>query len=213
VVFIDEIADLMMAAANRTEENLVRLAQKGHATGIHLIVTTQSPSTDVLTKSLRASFHARLSFAVTSGIDSRVILDMAGAENLLGQGDMLFLNPELHNLRRVQSVMITNLEIERLITHWQKAVDVSVKTPPWEQLWAEPGKNKDEDLIEKAISIVRQSNRASASLLQRRLRVGYPRAARLLDQLEEMGIIGPPQGGGKEREVLPNSTENNSLAE
>lgn len=202
VVLIDELADLMMSAPDQTEHNLVRLAQMARATGIHLIVATQRPSTDVVTGLIKANFPARLAFAVASGVDSRVILDTSGAESLLGRGDMLFLNPEVGNPIRAQGVMITDMEIERIIAHWQKNVEVDNAAPPWEKLLSEPEENEDEGLIEQAVSIVRQSQRASASLLQRRLRIGYPRAARLLDQLEEMGVVGPSQGGGKERDVL-----------
>jgi len=202
VVLIDELADLMMSAPDVTEHNLVRLAQMARATGIHLVVATQRPSTDVVTGLIKANFPARLAFAVASGIDSRVILDYTGAESLLGRGDMLFLNPEVGNPVRAQGVMITDMEIERIIAHWQKNSETTVEAPPWEKLLQEPGENEDDGLIEQAISIVRMSQRASASLLQRRLRVGYPRAARLLDQLEEMGIVGPSLGGGKERDVL-----------
>ena len=202
VVLIDELADLMMSTPDQTEHNLVRLAQMARATGIHLIVATQRPSTDVVTGLIKANFPARLAFAVASGVDSRVILDTTGAESLLGRGDLLFLNAEVGNPIRAQGVMITDMEIERLIAHWQKAVDVSTEAPPWEKLLTEPEENEDEDLMEKAVSIVRQSQRASASLLQRRLRIGYPRAARLLDRLEERGVVGPSQGGGKERDVL-----------
>ncbi|HEX9838280.1 MAG TPA: DNA translocase FtsK [Anaerolineales bacterium] len=202
VVLIDELADLMMSAPDQTEHNLVRLAQMARATGIHLIVATQRPSTDVVTGLIKANFPARLAFAVASGVDSRVILDTSGAENLLGRGDMLFLNPEVGNPIRAQGVMITDMEIERLVSHWQKSVGVTSEAPPWEKLLSEPDENEDQGLIEQAVTIVRQSQRASASLLQRRLRIGYPRAARLLDQLEEMGVVGPSQGGGKERDVL-----------
>ena len=202
VVLIDELADLMMSAPDQTEHNLVRLAQMARATGIHLIVATQRPSTDVVTGLIKANFPSRLAFAVASGVDSRVILDTTGAESLLGRGDMLFLNPEVGSPIRAQGVMITDMEIERIISHWQKTVEASTDAPPWEQLLKEPDENEDEGLIEQATSIVRQSQRASASLLQRRLRIGYPRAARLLDQLAEMGVVGPSQGGGKERDVL-----------
>jgi len=202
VVLIDELADLMMSAPDQTEHNLVRLAQMARATGIHLIVATQRPSTDVVTGLIKANFPARLAFAVASGVDSRVILDTSGAESLLGRGDLLFLNPEVGNPIRAQGVYVTDMEIERVIAHWQKNVDASSDAAPWEKLLTEPEENEDEGLIEHAISIVRQSQRASASLLQRRLRVGYPRAARLLDQLEEMDIVGPSLGGGKERDVL-----------
>jgi S-DNA-T family DNA segregation ATPase FtsK/SpoIIIE len=204
VVLIDELADLMMSAPDQTEHNLVRLAQMARATGIHLIVATQRPSTDVVTGLIKANFPARLAFSVASSIDSRVILDTTGAETLLGRGDLLFLNPEMGNPIRAQGVMVTDMEIERIIDYWQKNSELeSESTPPWEKLLTEPDENEDEGLIEQAISIVRNTQRASASLLQRRLRIGYPRAARLLDQLEEMGIVGPGQGGGRERDVMP----------
>ncbi len=203
VVMIDELADLMMSAPDQTEHNLVRLAQMARATGIHLVVATQRPSTDVVTGLIKANFPARLAFAVASSIDSRVILDYTGAESLLGRGDMLFLNPEVGNPVRAQGVLITDMEIERLISHWQKNSDIPAEdVPPWETLLKEPDEDEDDGLVEQAVSIVRQQQRASASMLQRRLRIGYPRAARLLDQLEAMGVVGPSQGGGKEREVL-----------
>lgn len=208
VVLIDELADLMMSAPDHTEHNLVRLAQMARATGIHLVVATQRPSTDVVTGLIKANFPARLAFAVASSTDSRVILDYTGAESLLGRGDMLFLNPEVGNPIRAQGVLITDMEIERLIDHWRKNSDKPVnEVPPWEKLLQEPDENEDDGLIEQAVSIVRQSQRASASLLQRRLRIGYPRAARLLDELEKMGVVGPSQGGGKEREVLVSESD------
>ncbi|HNB35142.1 MAG TPA: DNA translocase FtsK [Anaerolineales bacterium] len=203
VVIVDELADLMMSAPDQTEHNLVRLAQMARATGIHLVVATQRPSTDVVTGLIKANFPARLAFAVASGIDSRVILDYTGAESLLGRGDMLFLNPEVGSPIRAQGVYVADVEIERIIAHWQKNYDFEKEdVPPWETLLKEPDENEDDGLVEQAVSIVRQQQRASASMLQRRLRIGYPRAARLLDQLEEMGVVGPSQGGGKEREVL-----------
>jgi S-DNA-T family DNA segregation ATPase FtsK/SpoIIIE len=202
-VFIDELADMMMAAPDQTETTIVRLAQMARATGIHLVVATQRPSTDVVTGLIKANFPARLAFAVASSVDSRVILDLTGAETLLGRGDLLFLNPEVGNPIRAQGVMVTEVEIERMISHWQRqghaAADAAA---PWERLLQEPTADEDERLIEEAISILRQDRRASASLLQRRLRVGYPRAARLLDQLQEMGVVGPAPRGGRDRDVL-----------
>jgi S-DNA-T family DNA segregation ATPase FtsK/SpoIIIE len=204
VLMIDELADLMMTAPEQTEPALVRLAQMARATGIHLVVATQRPSTDVVTGLIKANFPARISFAVASSIDSRVILDGAGAESLLGRGDMLFLPPEAASPLRAQGVMITDQEIERVITFWQQAgVLEEPEAAPWEELIAEQQVLAERDgLLEKAIAIVRESQRASASLLQRRLHVGYPRAARLIDELEELGVVGPSQGGGREREVL-----------
>jgi S-DNA-T family DNA segregation ATPase FtsK/SpoIIIE len=208
VVLIDELADLMMSAPDQTEHNLVRLAQMARATGIHLVVATQRPSTDVVTGVIKANFPARLAFAVTSGVDSRVILDVGGAETLLGRGDMLFLNPEVGNPIRAQGVMVADVEIERIIDYWQRNAEIPTgQVPPWEQLLHESEDDEDVGLLEQAISVVRNSGRASASMLQRRLRIGYPRAARLLDQLEEAGIVGPSQGGGREREILPHEEE------
>lgn len=211
VVFVDELADLMMSAPDQTEHNLVRLAQMARATGIHLVVATQRPSTDVVTGLIKANFPARLAFSVASGIDSRVILDTPGAETLLGRGDMLFLNPEVGSPTRAQGVYVTDQEIERIIAFWQKMAGSPPTTPPWESILQEPDEDSDDALVNQAVEIVRQSQRASASLIQRRLRIGYPRAARLLDQLEEMGVVGPSQGGGKEREVLIDREEDDYL--
>ncbi len=214
VVLIDELADLMMSAPDQTEHNLVRLAQMARATGIHLVVATQRPSTDVVTGLIKANFPARLAFAVASGIDLRVILDLPGAETLLGRGDMLFLNPEVGNPIRAQGVMVTDQEIERVIAHWQKMTPEKDSKPPWESMLSEvEADGSDEVLVEKAIIILKKDQRASASMLQRKLRIGYPRAARLLDQLEEMGVVGPSTGGGRDREVLlePDDEENDSM--
>ena len=210
VVIVDELADLMMSAPDQTEHNLVRLAQMARATGIHLVVATQRPSTDVVTGLIKANFPARLAFSVASGIDSRVILDTTGAESLLGRGDMLFQNPEVGSPIRAQGVWVTDQEIERIIAFWQKMSTAGNETPPWETLLTEPDEDSDDALVEQAIQVVRSSQRASASLLQRRLRIGYPRAARLLDQLEEMGVVGPSQGGGRERDVLLDGDEENT---
>jgi S-DNA-T family DNA segregation ATPase FtsK/SpoIIIE len=205
VVMIDELADLMMSSPDQTEHNLVRLAQMARATGIHLVLATQRPSTDVVTGLIKANFPARISFAVASSVDSRVILDSSGAESLLGQGDMLFLSPEASAPIRAQGVMVSDQEVERVITFWQKAISPAEEfvPPPWEEMLEQEGKFTERDkLLEQAVDIVRQTQRASASMLQRRLRVGYPRAARLIDELEELGIVGPAVGGGREREVF-----------
>jgi S-DNA-T family DNA segregation ATPase FtsK/SpoIIIE len=210
VVLIDEMADLMMSAPDQTEHNLVRLAQMARATGIHLVVATQRPSTDVVTGLIKANFPARASFAVASQVDSRVILDVPGAETLLGHGDMLLLNPEVGNPVRAQGVMVTDQEIERVIAHWQKMVPEVDARAPWESLLSESeGGGSDDVLVEQAITLLKKEQRASASMLQRRLHVGYPRAARLLDQLEDMGVVGPSLGGGRDREVLLDPDEEN----
>ncbi|MGD9092244.1 MAG: DNA translocase FtsK, partial [Anaerolineales bacterium] len=204
VLLIDELADLMMSAPEQTEPALVRLAQMARATGIHLVVATQRPSTDVVTGLIKANFPARVSFAVASSVDSRVILDGAGAESLLGHGDMLFLPPEASAPLRSQGVMVSDSEVERVITYWQKVYpSPESEQAPWEEMLAQDALLADRDeLVEKAIEIVRETQRASASLLQRRLRIGYPRAARLIDELEELGAVGSSRGGGREREVL-----------
>jgi S-DNA-T family DNA segregation ATPase FtsK/SpoIIIE len=209
VVLIDELADLMMSAPDQTEPALVRLAQMARATGIHLVIATQRPSTDVVTGLIKANFPARISFAVASSVDSRVILDTTGAETLLGRGDMLFIPPEASAPLRCQGVMVSDPEVERVITFWQKIVPrEEPEAPPWEELLAQQVVLADrDDLIQKAIEVVRETQRASASLLQRRLHIGYPRAARLVDELEELGVIGPAQGGGREREVLIDRNE------
>jgi len=201
VIVIDELADLMMTAPDQTEHSLVRLAQLARATGIHLVVATQRPSTDVVTGLIKANFPARISFSVASSIDSRVILDTNGAETLLGRGDMLFLNPELGTPIRSQGVMVSDQEIEGVIQYWQKMSPGDKLPPPWEDMVDENGDSSDE-LVQQAIEIVKGSQHASASLLQRRLRIGYPRAARLIDELEGLGMVGPAQVGGREREVL-----------
>jgi S-DNA-T family DNA segregation ATPase FtsK/SpoIIIE len=201
VIFIDELADLMMTTPEQTEHSLVRLAQLARATGIHLIVATQRPSTDVVTGLIKANFPARISFTVASSIDSRVILDTTGAEQLLGRGDMLFLSPEAGVPVRAQGVMVSDDEVRNVIEYWQVKWQDRDQRVPWETM-VQTEEDEEDRLIQQAIDLVRDSQHASASMLQRRLRVGYPRAARLIDELEEMGVVGPSLGGGREREVL-----------
>jgi S-DNA-T family DNA segregation ATPase FtsK/SpoIIIE len=204
VVMIDELADLMMTAPDATEHNLVRLAQMARAVGIHLVVATQRPSTDVVTGVIKANFPARMSFAVASSVDSRVILDMPGAEHLLGRGDMLFLPPEASSPIRVQGVWVTDQEVEKNIKFWQKSYEVEPDgMPPWDEMLEEEAMLADrDDLLANAIRLVARTQKASTSMLQRQLRVGYPRAARLMDELEDLGVVGPNRGGGRERDVL-----------
>ncbi|MEX1247761.1 MAG: DNA translocase FtsK, partial [Anaerolineales bacterium] len=205
VVLIDELADLMMHTAEHTESTLVRLAQMARATGIHLVIATQRPSTDVVTGLIKANFPARISFAVASSVDSRVILDTTGAETLLGRGDMLYLAPEAAAPVRAQGVMISDKEIEAVIDYWQEAWPMEGEIVPWDALMHKDAMIGDKDkLVEQAIEVLRRTGKSSASHLQRALRIGYPRAARLVDELEEMGILGPVQSGGKDREVLIN---------
>ena len=203
VILIDELADLMMSAPDQTEHCLIRLAQMARATGIHLVVATQRPSTDVVTGLIKANFPARISFLVASAVDSRVILDSNGAESLLGKGDMLLVDPQKSAMQRAQGVMVSDQEIEKILNYWQGINANVTEEAPWEVMISETNTDDVSDaLIEQAIAVVKTAGKASASLLQRRLRVGYPRAARLIDELEERGIVGPAVGSGKDRDVL-----------
>jgi len=213
VILIDELADLMISAPDQTEHAIIRLAQKARAIGIHLILATQRPSTDVVTGLIKANFPTRISFTVASSVDSRVILDTNGAETLLGRGDMLFLHPEIGLPMRAQGVIVSDKELRRVIKWWQKKSETEKNEirpryddsdkPPWEErIGDEDGDDEDEVLIQEAIALIKKEGHASASYFQRQLHIGYPRAARLVDQLEEMDIIGPSQGGGREREIL-----------
>jgi DNA segregation ATPase FtsK/SpoIIIE, S-DNA-T family len=202
VILVDELADLMNTAPEQVEPSLVRLAQMARATGIHLVLATQRPSTDVVTGLIKANFPARISFTMASSIDSRVILDVNGAEDLLGRGDMLFLNPEIGSPVRVQGVWVDDREVERVIEFWQNSTKDEHQQPaPWEEILNADDEAGD-SLLNEAIKIIRSSRRANTSMLQRRLRIGYPRAARLMEELEQMGVVGSSQGSGKDREVL-----------
>ncbi len=201
VVFVDELADLMMIAPDEVERSLCRVAQMGRATGIHLVVATQRPSTDVVTGLIKANFPARISFAVTSQTDSRVILDRGGAENLLGRGDMLFLSPQQAAPVRLQGCFVSDREIDRLTEFWRGQEQYGVQSelfPPWTAFEVE---DEADELLQQAIELVEGRERVSTSFVQRQLRIGFPRAARLVDQLEEKGIVGPDEGGGRGREV------------
>jgi S-DNA-T family DNA segregation ATPase FtsK/SpoIIIE len=205
VVFIDELADLMTMAAAETEQTITRLAQMARAVGIHLVVATQRPSTDVVTGLIKANFPARISFAVASNVDSRVIIDQTGAENLLGRGDMLFLDPEKGHPVRIQSCFVSDREIEALVDFWRTETSDEEREPaPWEPMLQvdEMLDNEPDELLRKAIELVQSEGEASASLLQRRMRIGYPRAASIIDQMEQLGIIGPPTTGGRTRDIL-----------
>ncbi len=206
VVLIDEMADLMMAAPEQTEQSVVRLAQMARGVGVHLVVATQRPSTDVLTGVIKANFPARIAFTVASAIDSRVILDTSGAETLLGRGDMLFMNSDNPVPQRVQGAMVTDNEIDKLVTFWRKIIpqtdSAEASACPWENLIINSDETSGDALVEKAVEMVRGMSKVSASLLQRRMRIGYPRAARLMDELEKLGVVGPLNPGGRERDVL-----------
>jgi S-DNA-T family DNA segregation ATPase FtsK/SpoIIIE len=215
VIVIDELADLMMMAARDVEALIVRLAQKARAVGIHLVLATQRPSVDVITGLIKANVPARIAFTVASQIDSRTILDQGGAEKLLGKGDMLLLTPEFNKPKRIQGAFVDDPEVVKVTDH------LRMQRPPQydPEIVAQPvqlnGKGGvvmdydgggDDDMYKDAVRCVIESGKASASLLQRRLRVGYARAARLIEQMEEQGIIGPADGA-RPRDVLVSSLD------
>ena len=221
VVVVDELADLMMVAGEEVEKCITRLAQLARATGIHMILATQRPSVNVVTGLIKANFPARIAFSVTSNTDSRVILDQPGAERLLGRGDMLYQAPDAPAPVRLQGVYTADAEINRLVDHWrikaadaveagQTAAPLSIPMPtlpstPLRQpdLWGNDGSIAPADpMYDEALSVVRTLGRASISMLQRRLSIGYNRAARLIDTMEKEGIIGPSEPGSQTREVL-----------
>jgi S-DNA-T family DNA segregation ATPase FtsK/SpoIIIE len=205
IFIIDELADLMMVSPDEVERRVCRLAQMARATGIHLVIATQRPSVDVVTGLIKANFPARISFAVVSGVDSRVILDMVGAEKLLGRGDMLYMASDSSARLRLQGTFVSDKEIEDLVKWWtgkDQTLAEATQPPLWTDLAKEQERAKHEDpLYEEAVRVVKEHRRASTSLLQRRLRIGYSRAARLMDTMEEEGIIGPVEGS-RSRQVL-----------
>ncbi len=207
VVIIDELADLMMAAPYEVERQVTRLAQLARATGIHLIIATQRPSVDVVTGLIKANFPTRVAFAVSSQVDSRTILDMAGAEKLLGRGDMLYMPTDAAKPKRLQGVFVSDAEIDRVVGFWTQDRFQELERETFDHLFeevkAETREEMDDDdpMLEKARQLALEHNRISTSLLQRRLRIGYPRAARIMDQLEEEGLVGAVTAGGS-REVV-----------
>jgi S-DNA-T family DNA segregation ATPase FtsK/SpoIIIE len=206
VVVIDELSDLMMVSSKEVEDSLTRIAQMARAAGIHLIVATQRPSVDVLTGVIKANFPARLSFQVTSKTDSRTILDANGAEKLLGRGDMLFLAPGTSKPQRAHSAFVSEAEINRLVEAWKR-----VDQPQYDERFLVPseeqtgvaGREEEEydEKYDEAVALVAATGQASISMVQRRLRVGYNRAARMIEIMEKEGLVGPSDGV-KPREVL-----------
>lgn len=203
VVIVDELADLMMVAANDVEDSIARLAQMARAAGIHLIIATQRPSVDVITGVIKANIPSRIAFGVSSQVDSRTILDMVGAEKLLGRGDMLFLPVGMSKPIRVQGAFLSDQEVESLVTYARGQAEAEYKedlVPEVEEESTEAAEVVDE-LYDQAVQIILEAKQASVSLLQRRMRIGYTRAARLIDQMEARSIVGPYEGS-KPREVL-----------
>jgi S-DNA-T family DNA segregation ATPase FtsK/SpoIIIE len=210
VLVIDELADLMMMAPDEVERHVCRIAQMARATGIHLVIATQRPSVDVVTGLIKANFPTRIAFAVTSQIDSRVILDSPGAERLLGRGDMLYMAADSPKLMRLQGCFVSDPEMRNIVNYWRSSQGSPTRAEPpaegqpeqaelpWADIMAAADKD---DLLEEAVKLVVEAGRASTSLLQRRLGIGYPRASRLMDQLEEEGVIGPSEGS-RPREVF-----------
>jgi S-DNA-T family DNA segregation ATPase FtsK/SpoIIIE len=214
VVVVDELADLMMMAPQETERLICRIAQMARATGIHLVIATQRPSVDVVTGLIKANFPARIAFNVASTVDSRVILDMPGAEQLLGQGDMLFMPPDAPTPIRLQGAFVSDEELRRLVQFWKTQArpeaipaEKTVQQPLWEEVAAKPKVEYADELLPEVIDVVLTENRASISLLQRKLRIGYTRAARIMDILETHGVVGPQPPGGKAREVFPHAAQ------
>jgi S-DNA-T family DNA segregation ATPase FtsK/SpoIIIE len=226
LVIIDELADLMMLAPAETEKAVTRLAQLARATGIHLIISTQRPSTNVVTGLIKANFPARIAFATASGVDSRVILDQPGAETLLGRGDMLFQAPDAAAPIRLQGVFVSDIEINKLVRYWRFLAaqikvpitsttasgepDAKVPSVPLKQkeMWEDMAEEEEQDpLWDEAVQLVRDEDRASISMLQRRLRIGYTRAARLIEAMAKEGIVGPARDGPQARQVLDQNPE------
>lgn len=206
VVLIDELADLMQTAPADVEMCIARIAQKARAAGIHLIIATQTPRADVVTGIIKANIPSRIAFQVSSQLDSRVILDTKGAEKLVGKGDMLYLPPGSAKLERAQGAFVTDEEVERIIDHCAAQGEPKFEEDIEKAIMEGGGDDEDEvsdadeEMIQKCIEVVKQEQKASTSLLQRRLRLGYTRAARMIDIMEQRGIVGPADGA-RPREV------------
>ncbi|MEW6282664.1 MAG: DNA translocase FtsK, partial [Candidatus Eremiobacterota bacterium] len=207
VVIIDELADLMMVASKSVETSICRLAQKARAAGIHVVVATQRPSTDVITGLIKVNIPSRIAFAVTSQVDSRVILDTGGAEQLLGKGDMLFLPVDASDPRRVQGAFVSNEEIQRVVEFWkgqaspENLIQLSINEQGGLESEEEAAGEEDDALLQQALEVVLRTQQASASMLQTELKVGYARARRILTLMERKGWVGPAEGA-KPRKIL-----------
>jgi DNA segregation ATPase FtsK/SpoIIIE, S-DNA-T family len=215
IAIIDELADLMMVSSATVEQFICRIAQLGRASGIHLIVATQRPSVDVITGLIKANIPSRIAFAVSSQIDSRTILDRAGAEKLLGKGDMLYLPVDANEPRRIQGAYVSSEETEKIVEFWkmqpmpENAIPIEIsgdldkRGRIVEGTTSENDDGEKDPLIDEAIEVIRSTNQASVSNLQRKMKIGYARAGRIMDQLEKLGIVGPPDGSKPRRINLP----------
>ena len=208
VVIVDELADLMMVASNEVEDAIIRLAQMARAAGIHMILATQRPSVDVITGIIKANVPSRIAFAVSSGTDSRTIIDSNGAEKLLGRGDMLFLPMGQNKPTRVQGAFISDSEVEKIVSFVteQQGADYQENMMPSDEVTTTNPAESQDELYQEVVEMVTEMESASISMIQRRFRVGYNRAARLIDELEANGIVGPSEGS-KPRKVLVSSIE------
>ena len=206
VVIIDELADLMMVASKSVETSICRIAQKARAAGIHLVLATQRPSADVITGLIKVNIPSRAAFAVSSQVDSRVILDSGGAEHLLGKGDMLFLPVDASDPRRIQGSYISNEEILRVVEFWKaqgtpdNLIELDIAESRIEES-SDDSEDADDGLLQEALRVILNRKQASASMLQTELKVGYARARRLLIAMEKRGWVGP-QEGSKPRKIL-----------
>ena len=210
LIIVDELADLMMVASKEIEEYIARLAQKARAAGMHLILATQRPSVDVITGTIKANVPSRIAFSVASAVDSRTILDMGGAEKLLGKGDMLFYPSKYPKPKRIQGAFISDGEVERLVDFVKNNNEIKNNNESKIEQAIEDKKvkidNEKDPLFKDAVELVINDEQASISYIQRKLKVGYSRAGRIVDQMEEMGIIGPHEGS-KPRKLLKTREE------
>ena len=211
VILIDEIGDLMLSNPEETERSITRMAQMARAVGMHLVIATQRPSVNVITGLIKANFPARIAFSVASGADSRVIIDRTGAEDLLGSGDMLFLSADAAGPRRVQGCFISEADVRLVVQHWKGEAErratedraAALPSNPWEAgLNRQQFLNETDPMLEDVLRLIVDAGEASASLIQRRLGLGYPRAARIMDLLESLGVVGEELGGGRSRKVI-----------
>jgi S-DNA-T family DNA segregation ATPase FtsK/SpoIIIE len=210
VVIVDELADLMMVASNDVEDSITRLAQMARAAGIHLIIATQRPSVDVITGVIKANIPSRIAFAVSSSTDSRTILDMGGAEKLLGRGDMLFLPVGASKPIRVQGAFLSDEEVEDVVNFVISQQKAQYQEEMIPDDIPETTAEVDDELYEDAVQLIAEMQTASVSMLQRRFRVGYTRAARLIDEMEMRGVVGPYEGSKPRTVLVPKPSEEQS---